>query len=215
MDAAIGHRGFSDRTLGAEGAPVAFLPEQFRLPVLGRSCRKGNSSKGLRVGTVVHGSAVPGSRLGFRPDGLVRHPHPWPSGCGTDSRKGLSAAGQGPPPELQRAGLPEAGEAVPQTSPHRTRQRDSNVVASHLLAVPGASLQRTGCFLKFPWHFGSLVLLGGRNCLLYCVNRTEDLSGLAGEPEEGQAQRPLSPALCLGPCCLFALPGAPSLGGEL
>lgn len=60
-----------------------------------------------------------------------------------------------------------AREAVPQTRPHRTRQRDSeDVVASPMLAVPGASLRRTGCFLKFARYLGGLVLPGSRNCLL-------------------------------------------------
>lgn len=128
-------------------------------------------------GTAVGGPACAGSRLGFQPDGLVCHSHtpslqeagprrahpercPWPVPCGHRL-----------PPGLQRVGWGRA--AAPQTCSHRTRGREgwrdvmTPPIRWLLPEPPGGS---KGCLLKkFFWYLVSLVLLGSKNCLLFCV----------------------------------------------
>lgn len=213
-----GHRG--QRLLGIgllvlRGAPVAFLPDQFRLPVLGRGCRKGNSSEGPACW---HCGARVSPRL--KAWGLVRPPPP-PSGGGTHAQKGLSRCPLGPPPGLQRAGragAPEArGRRCPRpapTAPARGTARTWWPPLCWLFREPPCGAQDV--FLSL---LGTLAASCCREVGTVCLLRRAGLRALLGRlPSLGRG-RPsfprLRPALCLGPCFLLALARAPGLGGEL
>lgn len=152
----------------------------------------------------MHGSAVPGSRLGFRLDRLVRHPHTpahrrrdphperWPVPCGCSSRASQGGSGQAasgpvrpsprpPPPhpsEGQRGGLPFAGCSRSLPAAHR--------MFSQVFLVPWQPRA------AWKWELFALLRKAG----------PRTLPGRLGSLRRG---RP-SPALRLGPCFLFAFP---------